>query len=248
MANPLTKEAGGQPVWAWGAELVGALVVFHWYRSRRAAAGAAAAMGTTSGPPASGAGGGLSSGSMPAAPANLQEWINSALGGLTGPGYGPTQAFNDITQWLSGGCVSSAGFNALGGAIASLGTPPGYTTAPPITVCQTNPGQGTSGAGSTPSGTGAAPPPAPAPSPSPGWVHIPDPTAGSLISNVLGAEYQTVGNAQYYNPSQVVEITDPNAGSSLLGQGFNVVGFGGHEWYNPTQAPTPGQARYVNGG
>lgn len=225
MANPLTKEAAGQPVWAWAAEVVGALVVFRWYRSRRAAAGAAAALGTTSGPAAGGgAGSGLSSASMSAAPANLQAWINSALGGMTGVGYGPTQAFNDITQWLSGGCVSSAGFNALGNAIVSLGTPPGYTSAPAITVCQTNPGQGTSGSGSTSTPAPVFAEPGPPSNPS-----IPMPTPA-------GPGQPAMSN----HPSQILSGTQVPADAGSPNSPWEVVN---NEWYNYVTgqaAPLPG--------
>ena len=153
MANPLTREAGGQPVWAWGAEALGALLVFRWWRNRQAASAAGAALGTTSGPPAvSGYGGGLtgSTGPTSAAPASWASWLSQALAGSTGANLSPTQAYNDFTSWINGGCASSAGASAIGNAINTLGLPPGFGTGlPPIQVCAANSQTGTSSPGTS---------------------------------------------------------------------------------------------------
>lgn len=160
MANPLTKEAGGQPVWAWGAELVGAFIVFRWWKNRQAAnaANAVTAIPSSVGPP--GAGGGGATGTGVTAPQNWAGWLQQALSSATGPGYGPSAAYNDFAQWIQGGCVSSTGFTAIGNAISTLGLPPGFGSGvPAITVCSSNSTTGTSGGGSQPpTGTGSKSP------------------------------------------------------------------------------------------
>lgn len=146
-----------------------------------------------------------------------------------GAGYGAAglqSLSNQVSSLQSGISSNATGLSSLADQISKVQseisglTPPSGTTSPLSTPASTPTAATTN------------------------WMHIPNPTAGGLIANNLGAQYQTVGNAQYANPSQVVEITNPSTGASLLGQGYNVVGFGGHEWYNPQQVPTPGKATY----
>jgi hypothetical protein len=154
------KKLGGLPVWGWAAVGVGGFLVYRWWSNRQAAN---AALGTTSGPPAtSTSGGGTtgSSGSVAAAPpGTLAQWIATALdtGTLT-KGYSQLQAYNDLANFASGGCVSSTGAGFVAQTIASIGAVPGVYPSP-ITICPSSPGHGAPAPSATPT---ARPPTTPA--------------------------------------------------------------------------------------
>jgi hypothetical protein len=149
MANALTKKLGPQPRWVWGAELVGAFVLYRYIKARRAAS---SGLTTITATPLTGGstiptdvGGPTQTGPTFS---SLAQWEQAALGSMPGVGYSPTQALNDLGAWLNGSCVSAAGYTAIGNAIATQGLPPGFSTAlPTLSVCSAS--------------SPAAPPPAP---------------------------------------------------------------------------------------
>ena len=134
----LKRKVAGQPIWAWPLELVAAYLVYRWYVDRQAANAATAALGTTSGPPGtSTATDPTPTASTTTAPQSWQQWLQDALTGFGATsGYSGEQYYNDLTQWINGGCVSSAtGANAIFDALQTNGTPPGFGITPAITVC-----------------------------------------------------------------------------------------------------------------
>jgi hypothetical protein len=146
MANPLTEEVGPLKAWQWGAAALAAYVVYRWYQSRQASSAATAALGTTSGLPSTSAGTDTGA-STQTTPQSWAQWLHEALSAATNAGLSPTQAYNDFTQWINGGCVSSQGAGAIGNAIQTLGLPPGFGIPPAISICVSNSNGGTSAPG-----------------------------------------------------------------------------------------------------
>ena len=68
---------------------------------------------------------------------------------MTGAGYSSTQALNDVNGWLSGQCVSAAGYKAIGNIVETLGLPPGFSTVPALSVCASSSTTTTTGGGTT---------------------------------------------------------------------------------------------------
>jgi hypothetical protein len=132
----------------WGA-IVGGAGAIYLYVAKKKSSATAASTGTSDGQTTpyavetTGASG----------PSTLPEWISAALGSITNGGYSPTQALNDINSWLGGSCVSAAGYTALGGIVETLGLPPGYSTVPTLSVCQSAAGTTTTGTSTTTSTT-----------------------------------------------------------------------------------------------
>jgi hypothetical protein len=111
-----------------------AVIGYLWWRSRETAAAATAAEPTTTEPVDTGNASTVSTAG--ALPATFAAWLQSFLSGVTGAKYTPEQAYNDVTSWLSGNCVTASGASAIGQAIEVLGLPPGYgANSPPLTVC-----------------------------------------------------------------------------------------------------------------
>ena len=155
----LKKRVGGQPLFAWGLELGGVVVVWIFYRRYQASKAAAATTGTTSGLPALGAGAGTGVTGTGVAttttPTDIASWVQEAMSGLTGgTGYTQGHFYSDISSWLNGNCVGSQqGYNAISSALETQGLPPGYGVLPlslcPQTPASTPPAPApTSGAGS----------------------------------------------------------------------------------------------------
>lgn len=153
----ISKRLGPLPVWAYPAIGVGAFIIYRYLKARSAASAALAASGTTGGttiPPAGQITGTPSSGTTFS---SVADWEQAALQYLTtSSGLTGGQAFNAISDWLNGNCVSQAAYNGLSSAIAnsSIGLPPGYgTSLPTLTVCATHK-KSTGGGGGTSSGGG----------------------------------------------------------------------------------------------
>lgn len=111
-------------------------------------------------------------------------WETAAIAAMTSPGYTDAQALNDLTSWLSGQCVTSAGYTAISSIIGnpSVGLPPGYNSLPAISVCP----QATA---PTPPAAPPVAPPAPpaAPPPSNFWADV----TGSTDSALAMLNYQS---------------------------------------------------------
>ena len=166
-AKGLKKKAGPLTVGGWLLSVGGALglyILIRRYQADRAAANAAAGGGTGAGVLT---GGGIipagvgQVGSGTGAPfSSYSSWLQAAIAQMTSSGgIDSGQALDAITTWLGGGCVSSAGYQAISGIIGStnIGLPPGWgTSIPALSVCPAP----TSGGG------GSNPPPAPPPAPS----------------------------------------------------------------------------------
>lgn len=137
--NVLTKKLGPQPRWAWAVEGFASLYLVAWYRRRKAAA--STGLSTVTATPLTGGdtiptdvGGSLTTGPTYS---SLASWVAAAIGQITGPGYNASQAYNDLTAWMNGSCVSAAGYTAIGNFIDTNGLPPGYSTSlPTLSVCQ----------------------------------------------------------------------------------------------------------------
>jgi hypothetical protein len=229
----LKKKVGGQPVWAWAAEGVGVFVIYRWWSGRNAAA---AGLGTTSGPGTGGSGDtGTGSTTGTTGPTDWASWLAAALdAGTYTSSYSKGQFYNDLTNWINGSCVSPAGFNAITGAIGSLGAPPGFGVTPAVNVC---PQTSTTG---TQTATGA-------PTPSRGVPSIFTPiSSGTVAEELLAKGYYIVrfGNGLYYNPGQKPVagkggsyqwISNPALAKELEQAGYQVVQIGSGLYYNPQQ-------------
>lgn len=131
---------------------IAAFVTYRKYESGVAASNANATSDGQTTPGNSTTSGAVSSGGS--APATLAEWAQAFISGATTASYSASQALNDYSAWLNGSCVSQAGYNAIGNAIVTLGTPPGYNGAlPSLSVCA-NGGTSSGGSSSTTSGGG----------------------------------------------------------------------------------------------
>jgi hypothetical protein len=142
----LKKRVAGQPLFAWGLEVGGVVVVWIFYRRYQASQAAAAATGTTSGPPAATTGtigttatGGTGTAGT-TAPTDIAAWIQQAMSGLTaGTSYTQGHFYSDVSSWLNGNCVNSQqGYNAISNSLETLGLPPGYGVLP-LSLCPTSP-------------------------------------------------------------------------------------------------------------
>src|SRR3974390_1604895 len=91
----LKKKIGGQPVWAWAAEGVGAFLLYRWRATRNASN---AALGTTSGQPTTTATSGTT-GPGTSAPTTWAQWLAAALAaGNHTSGYRPGPFYNDLNN------------------------------------------------------------------------------------------------------------------------------------------------------
>jgi hypothetical protein len=148
-----------------GGAVLAAYVLFRRYEADRAGSAASALGAGTTGVPAA-------SGVQGATPgfANLSDWEAAAVEQMAGlPGLDAGQALNTITNWISGNCVSQAGYNGLVNIFTSIGLPPGMSGAnlAVLSVCPqptTTTGTTTTSTGTTTAGLGprAAPPNLPA--------------------------------------------------------------------------------------
>jgi hypothetical protein len=165
-------------------------VLYARYRADAAANATTATTGGTTIP----SGTDESSGSSTNSPTTLGAWEADALGMMTGPYYTSAQAFNDITQWLSGQPVSAQGFAAIGNAIDTLGLPPGIGSLPPLTIANNVP----TGVSSVLSGSGFLPPGATATTPDTGTLTAVD-SAGNVYTWITPAQLAglATGTPQY---------------------------------------------------
>jgi hypothetical protein len=224
--NPLTKEAAGQPVWAWGAEIVGAYLVYRWWRNRQAANAATAALGTTSGPPPTSSGDTGTGSTAASSPQSWTDWLNQFLHTAPTAGYSSSQAFNDATAWINGGCVSAQGYAPLSNALQTIGLPPGFGTGlPPIKLCLPPSG------GSPPSSTSQL-------------TLIPTPAIAKELEaaglQIITAPSHTGQLAQYYVTGQLAHIQTPTISKQLQQAGYTIVTIGNSQYYNPQQKITTG--------
>lgn len=150
--NPLTKKVGPLPLWGWGALGAAAYLVYRYISSSSSSASSGVVpVAPTTSQPVDIPGTSTSGGTTPTSFSTLGEWVDAALGQMTGANYTPVQASNDLNAWLSGSCVSQAGYAALNGILTSIGVPPGYSTAPNVSVC---PGATSGGSSGSTSGSG----------------------------------------------------------------------------------------------
>ena len=228
MAVAPKKKVGGLSPVAWGLAAVGGFGVFYLYRRMRASSAASAAnqglpVGSGATIPAGstgGAGTGLPSFS------SFSAWEQAALGSMTGFNYSASQALNDLIGWVSGQCVSAAGYTAIGNVIQTQGLPPGFgTSLPPLTVCAV---------------ASPVPPANPIPTPThPGGVLPVDQMQGhGLLTSIPG--WQSLGpwygSAQ--NNGQLLDYTPPPDGGVGAGSGVPYVGNTPIGWTTPA---LPGQ-------
>lgn len=155
---PAKKGGKKRSPWVYAGVGVGGLAVLYLYKRYQANKSAVAAntsaglVGGTSIPAAT------SAGTSTASPlTTLAEWTQAALAQMTGTGYSPSQALNDITAWVNGSCVSQAGYSAIGNFVQTAGLPPGFgnSGAPTLSVCAST-GGGTGGGGTGGGGSPAA--------------------------------------------------------------------------------------------
>lgn len=182
---------------------------FRWYRNRSGSGAAATSTAPAGGDsiPAGAAGATVTS-SGPGTPTTLAGWQQAALA------YGdPISTLNAVTNWLAGNCVDQGGYNALAGAIAGLGLPPGFTTLPVLQVCSSgNPQQSSTGSspagGSSTGGSGSA-----GGGVGPGGVNNPQQNqpannqVASLISGIAAAGQRILSVGQVANATTAVQPT-----------------------------------------
>lgn len=156
--TPAPKKKGkgiaGLPIWAWGAILAGSVGVYLLYKryvnDQAAAADSATTDENTAEPLDTGASSTTSN--TPAVYSTFSAWEQAALSAMTGPNYNAAQALNDLSAWTNGECVSSAGYNAIGNILETVGLPPGFgSSTPTLAVCADS---GTTSGGTTGSTTG----------------------------------------------------------------------------------------------
>lgn len=146
---PKHKEKGkilGMSYLTVGLSAAGLLVAYYLYRRMQASNAASAAQQSTglAGGNTVPSGQSQGSSSLPSF-SSFSQWEQAALSAMTGPGYSASQALNDLVSWVSGQCVSKTGYTAIGNTIATQGLPPGFgTSLPPLTVCPSSTGSGTS--------------------------------------------------------------------------------------------------------
>jgi hypothetical protein len=106
-------------------------------------------------------------------------WETAAIAAMTSPGYSDAQALNDLTSWLGGQCVTSAGYNAISSIIgnASVGLPPGYNSLPSLSVC--------------PQAAAPTPPAAPVAAPTAPAVPAPNPIVGDFDSDLAMLNWES---------------------------------------------------------
>lgn len=139
---PKHKEKGkilGMSYLTVGLSAAGLLVAYYLYRRMQASNAASAAQQSTGLAGGNTVPSGQTSGGTSSLPSfsSFSQWEQAALSGMTKPGYTASQALNDLVAWVSGQCVSSAGYTAIGNAVTTQGLPPGFgTSLPPLTVCK----------------------------------------------------------------------------------------------------------------
>jgi hypothetical protein len=174
----LKKKLGPLPYWGWAAVGGATYLIYRYIKARNAAAAAAAASGITGGNlPASVIGNPLTpAGTTPTTTgagnfASTAAWVQAALTYLTSNGLDAADAYNGITSWLNGSCVSEKAYNGIAAALDSstVGLPPGYSVPPTLYVCPSV-AQAPASGGAPPAST---PPPAPSAPLFPGLGGIP---------------------------------------------------------------------------
>lgn len=191
------KKVLGQSPTAWAVEGVAAvtlLLLYRWWRSRSAGTSAGTAGAAT---PLEGGTGGIpvaitsSTTAVTSAPSTFTAWVNKALTMVTQlaktTSFGVATAYDAITAWQAGQCVSHAGYTYISGLIGNLGLPPDGVNYP-LSVCKTSTATTTpKPATPTPAPAPApAPTPAPAPSPAPAPVAPTSPTNPGLSAALRG--------------------------------------------------------------
>jgi hypothetical protein len=138
----VSKKLGPLPYWGWGAVGIGTYVIYRYLKARSAAESALTASGTTGGTtiPAGALQTASSTASGQGTFGSTSAWVQAALDYLTSNGVDGGDAFNGITAYLNGNCVSQTVYNGLSSAFSntSIGLPPSAfnsATLPPLTVC-----------------------------------------------------------------------------------------------------------------
>ena len=206
------KKVGPFTTTGWFALGGGTLVLFYLYR-RYTAASSGASTATTGGTSIPG---GAVTTTTPGAPqyTSWAQWEAAAIAALTGPHYSATQAFNDLTAWYNGNCVSAAGFNAIGGFLATAGLPPGGSSTP-LSVCPTASSTGSTGSTSPPAGAGTHNAPA-----NQGPPALPTALAQAMSANgenIVGTAWDSAKSSWLYltNKGGVYSLT-PTGGSGFF--------------------------------
>lgn len=79
--------------------------------------------------------------SQPVSFSTVQGWIAAMLPIMSPPGggggYDTAAAYNDVTSWINGNCVTAAGYSAISTAITQVGLPPGFDPGP-LSVCSSS--------------------------------------------------------------------------------------------------------------
>jgi len=236
-ATPKKKVGGLSPL-MWGGVAVTGVIGIYLYRRMRASQAASANSGLPVGSgvtiPAGTAGGtttGLQVFSTTAA------WMQAAIAAMTGTGYSAAQAFNDLTAWTGGQCVSAAGYKAIGNIIETIGLPPGGQGTPTLTVCASStppPTGGTGGKGGGGYGTGGPGTPGGGPTP----------PAGSGAST--GALASTIWNGFVYNLYQpTAGMTEQAFASSIYPNATPAAALAVFRQYAPNWTALPASANYA---
>lgn len=155
------RRVGPFSVGGWFGILGGLVVVYlgyRWYENRESSESTEAEEAALASAIPAGQSNASTATSTSSAPSTLSAWIADAMSIAVGNGQSSTSAYNDIMSWLSGSTVSSAGYSNIGDAIEELGLPPGYSTAPVLSITSTSTdSSGTSTSGSTTTGTTTTP-------------------------------------------------------------------------------------------
>lgn len=240
--KPKKKGLMGLSPVAWGGIGVAGLVVFYLYRRSQASAAATAA--NTAAQQAATPSTSTSTGTGLPSFSSFAQWEQSALASITSNKYSPTQALNDISQWVNGGCVSQMGYTALGNFIAAGGIPPGFGSAlPTLSVCPATTPPPVSATTPPPTSTNIPPPVTPTPPspPTPPPAYVPPRTAtgstpppssgpdpfgvGGIFGTLIPGSLLGLGGGLWNY------ISTPAYATQLASEGVAVQQANGHEYW-----------------
>ena len=117
----ISKKLGPLPYWGWGLVGVGTFLVYRYLKDRSAANSALTASGTTGGTtiPAGALQSATTSATGQGTFSSTSSWVQAALDYLTTNGLNGGDAFNGITAYLNGNCVSQQVYNGLSAAFTN---------------------------------------------------------------------------------------------------------------------------------
>ena len=121
--NFLTTQVGPLPLWGWAVALVGAYLLYRWWKNYEANSAATAAANETTTPS-----GAPSTTTTPttttAAPTTNLGWLASAETSLSALGYSPSLIRTALDRYLSGEQLDAKEEAVIEAAINTLGAPP----------------------------------------------------------------------------------------------------------------------------